>query len=368
MENGGDYTMPDGSSGRRLLPAAGAGSRNPLLPRLTSQSASRHLAPRKSHATAACETCRRRKVKVRDETTRTINLPNRRDNSSADRVPQCNAARPACSFCVSAGVNCVYSTSQDETHSQALKRKLSELNEKETTFEQIFEHLRDRSEEEADEIVKRIRAGADPESILRYINDGDLLLQLALVPETRYRYVFPIRREMPGFLIRPDNPYLDSKVYDWTASGVPKPKELRPSEESPYVKPYHVAKLIDPLLSAVKPSEWTAVSSDDVFLRELLALYFTHEYQWFPFFHKDYFLQDMAAGRQGCCSSLLVNVILAAASVGARSITRFFLTARLSSLSRGLRWPSRTDTSTGTQRTLAISSSPKPRDSGISSC
>lgn len=173
---------------------------------------------------------------------------------------------------------------------------------------------------------------------------------------------------MPEFLIRPDNPYLDSKVYDWTASGVPKPKELRQSEESPYVKPYHVAKLIDPLLSTVKPSEWTTVSSDDVFLRELLALYFLHEYQWFPFFHKDYFLQDMVAGRQGCCSSLLVNVVLAAASVGVPRRARFSLKALLSSLSRGPPWPFHTDTSIGTQRISATSFSLKPRDSGISSC
>ena len=208
--------------------------------------------------------------------------------------------------------------SNNETHAQAVKRKISELSSLESTFQQIYEHLRDRPEEETSEIVKRIRAGADPQSILRSIAEGDLLLQLALVPETRYRYVFPMTREMPKFLIRPDNPYLNSKVYEWTTNNASAGQELsvygrsRPAEpQSPYEKPYHIAELVEPLINTVKPTEWTTVSSDDGLLRKLLALYFVHEYQWFPSFQKDYFLQDMAAGRRSCCSPLLVNIVLA---------------------------------------------------------
>lgn len=106
-------------------------------------------------------------------------------------LSQCNAARP-CSYCQSAGINCVYSTSSaSETHAQALKRKYSEAHERESTFRQIWEHIRDRPLSEADEILRRIREGAQPEAILSYIREGDLLLQLAVTPETRYRYVFP---------------------------------------------------------------------------------------------------------------------------------------------------------------------------------
>jgi hypothetical protein len=223
------------------------------------------------------------------------------------------------------GVNCVYSTdSENETHAQALKRKLSELSNRESTFQQIYRLLRDRTETEADEIVKRIKTRADPESILRYITEGDLLLQLTLLPETRYRYVFPVMHEMPEFLLRPDNLYLGSRVYEWTVDAVSAgqraglPRRSRYLElQSPYVKPYHAAEVVDPLLSVVKPSEWTTVSSDDGLLRKLLGLYFLHEYQWFPSFQKDYFLQDMAAGRSSCCSPLLVNAVLAIATVSA---------------------------------------------------
>jgi hypothetical protein len=188
---------------------------------------------------------------------------------------------------------------------------------------QIHQHIRDRPEPEVNEIVKRIRAGADPECIARYIREGDLLLQLALVPETRYRYVFPLVHEMPASLIRPDNPYLDSWVYEGVLSrSSAAGRELILSSEhrsvelpSPYSKPYHAAEVVEPLLSTIKPSQWTTVLSDDVLMRKMLADYFLSNYEWIYPFQKDYFLQDMAAGRGSCCSSLLVNAVFAFASV-----------------------------------------------------
>ncbi len=54
------------------------------------------------------------------------------------------------------------------------------------SYEQIYDILQARPQVVADEVYKRIRKGADPESILRHVKDGDLLLQLALVPETQY--------------------------------------------------------------------------------------------------------------------------------------------------------------------------------------
>ncbi|KAK4120218.1 hypothetical protein N657DRAFT_531873, partial [Parathielavia appendiculata] len=67
--------------------------------------------------------------------------------------------------------------------------------------------IRQRPEAEANEIVKRIRRGEDPECIVRFIKEGDLLLQLALVPETRYRYISPFLEEMRASLMRPESPY-----------------------------------------------------------------------------------------------------------------------------------------------------------------
>lgn len=82
-----------------------------------------------------------------------------------------------------------------------------------------------------------------------------------------------------------------------------------------YETPYHTVQMVEPRLDAVDPSKWTTVISDNVLLRKLLEIYFVHDYPYFTFFHKDFFLDDMATGRTRFCSSLLVNAVLAAACV-----------------------------------------------------
>ncbi|KAL3601600.1 hypothetical protein FPOAC2_05869 [Fusarium poae] len=148
---------------------------------------------------------------------------------------------------------------------------------------------------------------------------------MAVVPETRYRYEFPYKAEMPrDFHI--DNPYLSSLIYETasiysyrggpeltTPSGI---IDLASEEErSLYLKPFHAAQVIEPLLKDVKISCWTNASKDDLLMRDLLRVMFRCEYQFTAAFHKDLFLQDLAAGRKDFCSSLLVNALLAYACV-----------------------------------------------------
>ncbi|KAK1757423.1 hypothetical protein QBC47DRAFT_155922 [Echria macrotheca] len=312
-------TEQAGSSLRRLLPAsppaklqrtgtAGSAdgrtpSPNPRASPAASSDPSNQQAggaPRRKRqaTTAACGACRRRKSK-------------------------CNGERPKCSVCRDRGTECEFDTNATETHTQALKRKFVELQSQKTTYEQLFEFLQFKSDRDAKEIFRRIRAGADIHSILRYVNYGDPLVQLAVVPEARYRYEFPFVSEMPALLIRPDNPYLDSKVYEFslrppletkgqsnstTSSSSPEP--VGDPTLEPYLKPFHAVTMLDPLLDAVKPSKWTSVSSDDTLLRKLLHEYFVNEHECFTVFHKDFFLQDMANMRPRFCSQLLVNAVL----------------------------------------------------------
>lgn len=197
--------------------------------------------------------------------------------------------------------------------------------------------MRTLPEGDAVELFRRVRAGGDAGAIVKNVKDGNLLLQLHLVPETRLRYELPYSRDMPALLLTSGSPYLDSSIYEaaslrglpsqsrGTAATEPEnhifPTERSSSEyESQYVKPYHAAVFVEPRLEKTRPSEWTTVSKDDALMRDLLAAYFTHEYHLFPIFQKDYFLEDMANGKvisQGtsCCSSLLVNATLAYACV-----------------------------------------------------
>lgn len=264
---------------------------------------------RRTYTTAACESCRKRKAK-------------------------CNAERPSCAYCVNADIPCVYDTSaRNKTHSQALKRKFGELEARAAAYIELYELLRDRSDIESAEIFRRIRMGGPPESILRRIKEGDLLLQLSLKPEMRFRYVFPYVREMPAHLYRPGNPYIEFCIYEWSAlqrSGfemstctnkrtTDSPRSSsspEPRPESIYLMPFHAAEIIEPLLNDIFPSKWTVVYTDDVLMRRLIAAWLSAEYQWIVVLQKDCFLQDMAhgPGHRGCCSSLLVNAVLANAS------------------------------------------------------
>ncbi len=199
-----------------------------------------------------------------------------------------------------------------------LKRKLDELQDSHNIFNQLFHAIQSRPEAEATEILKRLREGADCESVMRHISVGDILLQLHVAPETRYRYVFPYRTQMPTWLLSPRNPYLHSLLYETIF--VPSERQALPSfgdekYRPQYLRPLLAAEIVDPRLDLVKPSIWTNVSTDDNLMRAILRAYFLFGYDCFTFFHKDHFLDDMVRGSNRFCSPLLVNAVFALACV-----------------------------------------------------
>lgn len=175
-----------------------------------------------------------------------------------------------------------------------------------------------RSEPEASDILARVRNGDSPEDVLRHIEKADLLLQLRLVPDVHHQYTFPYMRSIPTFLLRQGNPYLDSWLYKCSSFGEHRSNvDKVPSKPSldRYYMPYHAVEIIDPRLTNISAKKWTVVTGDDKLVRKLLQTFFLTEYSWYPTFHKDHFLEDMAHGRPRFCSSLLVNAILASACV-----------------------------------------------------
>ncbi|KAK0656562.1 hypothetical protein B0T16DRAFT_425109 [Cercophora newfieldiana] len=236
---------------------------------------------------------------------------------------QCNAERPKCSVCRDRVTECEYDTNVTETHTQALKRKFSELESERVAYKKIYDVLKSTSEHEAGEILQRIRSGVDINDIARLVGYGDVQGDLSLVPEARFRYDFPYTPEMPSSLLRPDNPYLVSEIYDFVlnpAAQLPSPASSSSSSPriglhlEPYMKPFFGATVLQPWLDRVKPSNWTSVSNDDDLTRKILEVYLLHDYDWFTAFHKDFFLKDMAEGRRRFCTPLLVNAVLCAGS------------------------------------------------------
>ncbi|OTB00138.1 hypothetical protein M426DRAFT_324544 [Hypoxylon sp. CI-4A] len=276
-----------GPNKRRLLPLA------PAPASASGQGGSAGAGSKgRRQVTAACEACRRRKSK-------------------------CNAERPKCSLCVRHGTDCRYATAPTETHSQALKRKHSELQNQITPYQELFDLLKTKTESESLEILKRIRSGNNVDSIIRHAKDGDLLIQLSLAPESRRRYEFPYLSDMPASILLPDNLYLRSYVFETTFRAPPSHGFAGDWQrdgfgDERYLKPYHAAQNVDPSFSDVMVSKWTTVSTDEPLMRRLMNHYVMFQHPWTAGFHMDYFLKDMAAGRTRFCSSLLVNAVLAA--------------------------------------------------------
>lgn len=223
-------------------------------------------------------------------------------------------------------------TNPEETRSQALKRKYSSVDEKLSVYNEFYDILRSRPLEEANDILHRLRAGASVESIVQHIKSADLLLQLPVQPPTRFRYSMGRILEIPGVLMTTDNPYIASLVYKIMPHQASHFTATIGSGASDYLAlydaPYHTVQMINADIDAAVPSKWTAVSSDNQLLRELLRSYFTFAYPFFAFFHKDHFLRDMLSGKRRFCSSLLVNCVLAVGCVSkpCQTVTsQFFL-------------------------------------------
>ncbi|KAH5549732.1 hypothetical protein HBI27_015420 [Parastagonospora nodorum] len=233
------------------------------------------------------------------------------------RKSKCDGVRPRCSACVARDTDCRYG----ETEARQIRRRYQELKLKRTAEEELFYMLQTMNEQDAGDVFRRIRTGAKAESLVRHIQESSLVLGLSLAPETHTRYEFPYLATIPPAL--QESIYFRSHIFDALQAldqAPDMPHANLVARQSNYSKPLFAAEMADPLLSDVKPSQWTAVSTNDSLMRKLLEGYFMFEYPWEFIFHKVYFLEDMASGGTKFCSPLLVNALLAKACTCSRII------------------------------------------------
>ncbi|KAF2855090.1 hypothetical protein T440DRAFT_475383 [Plenodomus tracheiphilus IPT5] len=170
-----------------------------------------------------------------------------------------------------------FSVRSIEIQGQALRRKHDDLQAQNADYTESFGLVQSRPESKANEILRRIRMGAEVSSVLRHVKEADLQIQLTLIQETRRRYTLPPMKPMPAFPLVPDNEYLASPLYeaifeqDVTSS--------RMTENShQYMEPHRSAEIVEPLLDRVCAKDWTAVISDGGLFRRLLAIFFMHQH------------------------------------------------------------------------------------------
>jgi hypothetical protein len=159
------------------------------------------------------------------------------------------------------------------------------------------------------------------QAVLRFIDYGNPHPQLKLVLSTTYQFTSPYLADMLPLSAETHNPYLGSKLYSAlfaeTQAAHEPPETEEQTREANYPVPYSGARIYDMRISpeSLKPFRWTSISSNDVFLTQLLECYFLYDFPLWPCFHKDHFLDDMAAGHNDYCSWLLVNSIFTTACV-----------------------------------------------------
>ncbi|PHH90501.1 hypothetical protein CDD83_3496 [Cordyceps sp. RAO-2017] len=271
---------------RSLLPAPLPPGPPPVRP----SSSDLEAISKRTVVQAACESCRQRKIK-------------------------CDGRRPSCAACGKLRRTCHYSTEPSESRAAALKRKHTEVVERLADHVDFIELLRTSSASGTREILSRIDAKHDVPSILQQVKDSNLLLQVRLAPKSTRNHAWGDAANAPRVFHDAQDPY----EANLSAAETPEDPEASSAKSGPRnarIFPYHSAQLVDPRFGQVRASAWTQVTSDDVLVARLLAIYFQWDFPLLQFFHKDLFLDDLVAGRKRFCSSLLVNAILASASHG----------------------------------------------------
>ncbi|PNH45128.1 hypothetical protein VD0003_g9289 [Verticillium dahliae] len=97
---------------------------------------------------AACEACRKRKIK-------------------------CTGERPSCHPCEKQGHKCIYTTAPMQTHLQALRHQNDVFAREKSLYEDLYRLFMTLPSADAIEMLHRLRSGAGVESIVLHVGDGD---------------------------------------------------------------------------------------------------------------------------------------------------------------------------------------------------
>jgi len=102
---------------------------------------------KRAQISVACEVCRRRKAK-------------------------CDGIRPNCGPCEARQFECRYATDPDATRMTTLKRRFETVSQEKRQLEELYEMLRLKSSDEANDLVQRIREGKSVSDVLRSAQQG----------------------------------------------------------------------------------------------------------------------------------------------------------------------------------------------------
>ncbi|KAM3497734.1 hypothetical protein MY10362_008925 [Beauveria mimosiformis] len=271
--------------------------------------------------------------------------------SSAENTKQ----RP-CAACKRRNAECLYETEPNETRQQALKRKISELQDHASAYRVIYDLLRDQPKNNANKILERIRSRSDVESILE---DPTLLRQSirseAGLPmdnlseqKTALAALPPIYSEREfELLVRHPNAYPTLNPLDDIA--LSKSPHFRPAKisqpniDTPCLNPSPTLRstiaapnrsqesdlgnadaaasrsspnssYFDNRLERLNVAFWTSVPITKQYAANAISLYLETDHPVLGIFDADLFLEDLVDCQLNHCSAFLVSSLLVFAS------------------------------------------------------
>ncbi|KAJ5782321.1 hypothetical protein N7457_004095 [Penicillium paradoxum] len=171
--------------------------------------------------------------------------------------------------------------SADQRRKQAMKRKISVLEEKAKLLDQLLLILQETDEVCAAQVLNLIRSHASLEQIRMYVDDIVNRARIEMSPEL-----------------------LEALTQAKRLDDVPR-KTSRPKSKD--------KSLHEMVLFRVPAKPWTTVTDDDDFVSHLMSLWFTWSHPYLNWIDRDLFIRDMQSGNPKAkfCSPFLVNVILA---------------------------------------------------------
>lgn len=226
------------------------------------------------------------------------------------RKSKCDGALPSCAACASVyGTECVYDPNSDHRRKGVYREKTGNVKARNTTLHVLLDAIITGSEEDAFELVRRIRAADSLDAVAESISSR----QSAIVDEV-------------DDLVESGNESPDSLTVSGERDLARKMGELRLENGMvrfiggtshliymglPDSNPQPLAPQLQ--LQENPITSWTNVTKDPQLIVHLINMYFNWHYPYFTTLSKTLFYQDFLRGRQVTtphCSSLLVNAIL----------------------------------------------------------
>jgi len=94
------------------------------------------------------------------------------------RKTKCDGRRPQCSQCAAREGPCHYDMSEEQRRLTYLRENVEHLAEEKNTLESLIWNLRNSTDTEAAEILRRLRNGTDPVTLNQHIQAGRSLAQV----------------------------------------------------------------------------------------------------------------------------------------------------------------------------------------------